>query len=67
MRLVVNKNIYTGLKIVNGVEFTAADIIPDPKYPGYHLADDITIHFGPPLAILLQSSETKDIAIPGLP
>jgi len=67
MPLVVNKNIYTGLKVVNGSEFTATDIIPDAKYPGYHLADDITIHFGPPLAILLQSSETKDVAIPGLP
>ncbi|KAJ3455137.1 hypothetical protein MRS44_013737 [Fusarium solani] len=44
MPVVVNKNIYTGLKIVNGAEFTAADVIPDPKSPGYHLADDITIH-----------------------
>ncbi|KAJ3518612.1 hypothetical protein NM208_g14453 [Fusarium decemcellulare] len=67
MPLVVNQNIYTGLKVVNGAEFTAADIIPDPKYPGYHLADDVTIHFGPPLGILLQSNETKGVAIPGLP
>ncbi|KAJ3455237.1 hypothetical protein MRS44_013837 [Fusarium solani] len=67
MPVVVNKNIYTGLKIVNGAEFTAADVIPDPKSPGYHLADDITIHFGPPLGILLQSRETKDLAVPALP
>ena len=65
--LVINKNIYTGLKVVNGAEFIAADIIPDPKYPGYHLADDVTIHFGPPLGILLQSKETKGLAIPALP
>ncbi|KAH7248159.1 hypothetical protein B0J15DRAFT_400634 [Fusarium solani] len=67
MPVVVNKNIYTGLKIVNGAEFTAADVIPGPKSPGYHLADDITIHFGPPLSILLQSRETKDLAVPALP
>jgi hypothetical protein len=67
MPLVVNKNVYTGLKVVNGAEFTAADVIPDPKYPGYHIADDVTIHFGPPLGILLQSNETKGVAIPGLP
>ncbi|KAH7461132.1 hypothetical protein FOMA001_g19195 [Fusarium oxysporum f. sp. matthiolae] len=67
MPLVVNQNIYTGLKVVNGAEFTAVDIIPDPKYPGYHLADDVTIHFGPPLGILLQSNETKDVTIPSLP
>lgn len=65
--VVVNKNTYTGLKVVNGAEFTAADIIPDPKSPGYHLADDITIHFGPPLGILLESQETKHLAIPALP
>jgi hypothetical protein len=67
MPLVVNKTIYTGLKIVNGAEFTAVDVIPDPKYPGYHLADDATIYFGPPLGILLQSNETKGVTIPGLP
>ncbi|KAM4067705.1 PIF1-like helicase [Hirsutella rhossiliensis] len=51
MPVVVNKNTYTGLKVVNGAEFTAADVIPDTKSPGYHLADDVTIHFGPPLGI----------------
>ncbi|KJZ68102.1 hypothetical protein HIM_12507 [Hirsutella minnesotensis 3608] len=65
--VVVNKNIYTGLKVVNGAEFTAVDIILDPNHPGYHLADDVTIHFGPPLGILLQSEETKTLAIPSLP
>jgi hypothetical protein len=67
MPVVVNKNIYTGLKVVNGAEFTAADIIPDPRYPGYYLADDVTIHFGLPLGILLQSKETAGLAVPVLP
>ncbi|UPK91002.1 hypothetical protein LCI18_001937 [Fusarium solani-melongenae] len=65
--MVINKNIYTGLKVINGAEFTAVDIIPDPKHPGYHLADDVTVHFGPPLDILLQSSETTSLAVPALP
>ncbi|KAM4064312.1 PIF1-like helicase [Hirsutella rhossiliensis] len=65
--VVVNKNIYTGLKVVNGADFTAVDVIIDPNHPGYCLADDVTIHFGPPLGILLQSEETKALAIPSLP
>ncbi|KAH6883483.1 hypothetical protein B0T10DRAFT_411119 [Thelonectria olida] len=67
MPVVVNKNIYTGLRIVNGAEFTAADVIPDHKYPGYHLAENVTIHFGPPLAILLRSRDTESLAFPTLP
>jgi len=67
VQAVLNNNIYTGLKVVNGAEFTAADIIPDPRYPGYYLADDVTIHFGPPLGILLHSTETKTLTIPILP
>ncbi|KAM4061813.1 PIF1-like helicase [Hirsutella rhossiliensis] len=64
MPVVVNKNIYIGLKVVNGADFTAVDVIIDPNHPGYCLADDVTIHFGPPLGILLQSEETKALAIP---
>ncbi|KAH7237966.1 hypothetical protein B0J15DRAFT_569733 [Fusarium solani] len=67
MPVVVNKNTYTGLRVVNGAEFAAMDVIPDPKFPGYCLADDVTIHFGPPLGILLESQDTKDLAIPALP
>ncbi|KAI0967095.1 hypothetical protein F4678DRAFT_483481 [Xylaria arbuscula] len=67
MPMVINKNIYTGLKVVNRAKFTAANIIPNSKYLGYHLADNITIHFGPPLGILLQSTETKNLTIPSLP
>ncbi|XP_044714625.1 ATP-dependent DNA helicase PIF1 [Hirsutella rhossiliensis] len=58
MPVVVNKNIYTGLKVVNGADFTAVDVIIDPNHPGYCLADDVTIHFGPPLGILLHAHQT---------
>ncbi|KAM5341409.1 hypothetical protein ACJ41O_014440 [Fusarium nematophilum] len=67
MPVIINKNTYTGLRVMNGAEFTAMDVIPDPKFPGYYLADNVTIHFGPPLGILLESQDTKDLAIPALP
>ena len=38
----------------NGAEFTAVDIISNPRYPGWHLADDVTIYFGSSLGILLE-------------
>lgn len=52
---------------MNRAEFITMDIIPDLKSLGYYLADDITIHFGPLLGILLESQETKDLAILALP
>ena len=54
MPIVVNKNIYTGLKVVNRAEFTATNIIPDLKSLGYYFADNITIYFGLLLGILLE-------------
>lgn len=50
MPVFVNKNIYTGPKVVNCAEFTAAEVLHDSKGPGYHLADDVAIQFSPPLA-----------------
>jgi hypothetical protein len=67
MPVVVNKNIYTGLKVVNRAGFTAINVIPNLKFLSYHLADNVTIYFGPPLGILLELQETKDLAIPVLP
>ena len=55
MPIVINKNIYPGLKVINRAEFTAIDIIPDPKFPGYYLTNDVTIYFGLLLGILLES------------
>jgi hypothetical protein len=65
--VVITKNTLIGLKVVNGAEFTAVDVIPNPAFPGYHLSDDITIHFGPPIALILQSEETRHLTIPGIP
>lgn len=33
MSVIVNENTYIGLKVMNGADFTAADIIPDLKFP----------------------------------
>lgn len=53
---------------MNGAEFTAADVISFRyEIPGHHLADDVTTHFGPPLGIILDSQDTKDLAILALP
>src|SRR5216117_1403100 len=67
MPVVVTKNTLSGLEVVNGAEFNAIDVIPDPAFPGYFLSDDTTIHFGPPSGLLLASDDTKHFAIPGIP
>jgi hypothetical protein len=67
MPVVVTRNQFTGLKVVNGAPFEAVDIFPDPAAGTIALASDATLHLGPPEGVLIQSSETADIAIPGLP
>jgi ATP-dependent DNA helicase PIF1 len=67
MPVVVTRNQFTGLKVVHGAPFEAVDIFPDPAAGTIALASDATLHLGPPAGVLVQSSETADIAIPGLP
>jgi len=67
MPVVVTRNLHVGLKLVNGAPFKAMDVIPDPAYATIAVADDVTFHLGPPLAVLLQSDAIADLAIPGLP
>jgi hypothetical protein len=68
MPILTNKNQYPGLKLMNGTEFEAKGIVPgDQPNAGLRLGIDTIIHFGAPAAILLQSQETQDIEIPGLP
>lgn len=65
--VVVNKNTYTAMKVVNGAEFEAVGIIPDPWYPHLPLDYNTTLYYGPPLAVMLQNNDTigKQI-VPGL-
>jgi hypothetical protein len=67
MPVVVTRNQLPGLKLVNGAAFRAVDIFPDLASATIALASDVTLHLGPPVAILLQSDDIADLAIPGLP
>lgn len=67
MPIVVTRNQFTGLKVVNGAPFDAVDIFPDTAAGTIALTIDATLHLGPPAGVLLQSSETANISIPGLP
>ena len=65
--VVMNQNIYQGLKLVNGAGYTAVNIIFDRTYPGYYINADTVLHFGPPADILLASETTKDLYFVGIP
>ncbi|KAK4118192.1 hypothetical protein N657DRAFT_716165 [Parathielavia appendiculata] len=67
MPVVVTRNQFVGLKVVNGAPFRAVDIFPDLASATIALAGDVTLHLGPPVAVLLQSDDSTDLAIPGLP
>jgi hypothetical protein len=67
MPVVVTRNQLTGLKLVNGAPFRAVDIIPDLSVGTIALTSDVTLHLGPPAAVLLQSDDIADLTIPGLP
>ncbi|EAQ86297.1 hypothetical protein CHGG_07550 [Chaetomium globosum CBS 148.51] len=65
--VVVTRNQFVGLKVVNGAPFKAVDIFPDLAAGTIALASDVILHLGPPVAVLLQSDDSAGLAIPGLP
>jgi hypothetical protein len=67
MPVVVNQNTHQGLKLVNGASYTVLEVILDKAYPGYRINAGITLHFGPPAAILLVSETTRDFSFVGMP
>ncbi|EAQ84157.1 predicted protein [Chaetomium globosum CBS 148.51] len=67
MPVVVTRNQFVGLKVVNGAPFKAVDIFPDLAAGTIALASDVTLHLGPPVAVLLESDDSAGLAIPGLP
>jgi hypothetical protein len=67
MPVVVNRNTYQGLKLVNGARYTAVDVIPDKAHPGHQINPDTILHFGPPAAIVLESETTRDFHFVGMP
>jgi ATP-dependent DNA helicase PIF1 len=64
---VVTRNQLVGLELVNGASFMAVDIFPDLTFGTIALADDVTLHLGPPTAVLIQSDDIADLVILGLP
>ena len=67
MPVVVNWNTYQGLKLVNGSDYKALDVIIDEAYPGHRISADTILHFGPPAGIILAADSTKDFDFVGMP
>jgi hypothetical protein len=67
MPVIVNQNKYLGLKVANGSEFTAVGIVPDPNVQEHVVDEGLSIFFGPPCGILLQSQELRGVKVPHLP
>ncbi|KJK73761.1 hypothetical protein H634G_10966 [Metarhizium anisopliae BRIP 53293] len=67
MPVVMNCNTLQGLKLVNRASYTAVEVILDKSYPGHRISAGLTIHFGPPAGILLESETTKDFQFVGMP
>ena len=60
MPVVVNQNIYQGLKLVNSTTYTALNIIFNKVYLDYYTSTNIILYFGPPAKILLELEIIKD-------
>ena len=65
--MVVTYNQLTGLKLVNRASFRAIEIFPNLASGTISLTGDVTLHLGPPVAVLLQSDNITNLAIPRLP
>jgi hypothetical protein len=67
MPVVVNHNTHQGLKLVNGASYTAVEAVLDEAHPGHQISTDMTVHFGPPAGIILESETTRDFHFIGMP
>jgi hypothetical protein len=59
MPVVVNHNTHQGLKLVKGATYMGLEVILDKVCPGHRIEADITVHFGPPAGIILESETTS--------
>ena len=67
MPMILTHNTHSYLKLVNGAEVEAVHAIPDPKYPGYYISKGVTLHLGPPRALIIRSPAFDHLEVPGLP
>lgn len=58
MPVVVNRNTYQGLKLVNGSDYKALDVIIDEAYPDHRISADTILHFGSPAGIILATDSS---------
>ncbi|KAF2195055.1 hypothetical protein K469DRAFT_733814 [Zopfia rhizophila CBS 207.26] len=65
--VVINRNTYLGLKLVNGSTYRALNVILNKAYPGHCISGNTTLHFGPPAGIVLAAESTKDFDFVGMP
>src|SRR6266513_273385 len=66
MPVMIIKNIFQGLDVVNDSVFTAVDVILDPLSEWIELSNGVVIHSMPPTSLLITSSNTQSIQLPGL-
>jgi hypothetical protein len=63
MLVIVNENKCLGLKVANGSEFVSTGIVPDPNVHEHVIGEGLSIFFGPPCGILLQSDDLRGMKI----
>lgn len=66
MPLMVTKNIFQGLGVANGSVFTAVDVLPDPLEERIELEASVVIHSRPPICLLMTSTSSQSVQLPGL-
>jgi hypothetical protein len=65
--VIVNKNTYSSLKLINGLNYRALGVILDKVYPGHYISTDTILHFRPPASIILAVESTKDFNFVDIP
>ncbi len=53
MLVVVSRNTYQGLKLDNGSDYKALDMIIEETYLGHRISAATVLHFGPPAGTIL--------------
>lgn len=59
MPVVVDRNTYPGLKLVNGLTYRALDVVLDKAYPGHRVPGDTTLYLGCQLVLFLRQNRRR--------
>lgn len=66
MFIVVNRNMYLGLKLVNGVSYIVVEVIFDKVYFGYWISREMILYFGLFVGIVLVLEMIRDFCFVGM-